>query len=75
MNDPFTVIVALCCIQLALMAAIGFQQWFYTKAIKDLIDRLMARDITQYQQAKNPPPPRVIMKTEPPVEDFGRIMG
>lgn len=52
-----------------------YQQRFYSKIIKDLVDRLMARDLREYEQVKNPPPPRIVVKNEPPVEDLNRILG
>lgn len=54
---------------------LAYQQWFYSKIIKELIDRLMARSIGEFERAKNPPTPRVIIPKEEPTEDFGRILG
>ena len=60
----------------ALVGLLVYQSWFYGAQIKALVDRLMARDISQFEQAKNPPPPRQpVMRIEPPTEDFDRILG
>ena len=53
-----------------------YQQQSYSKLLKDLVDRLMARDLRDYEQSKNPPPPRVVIKKDaPPTEDLNRILG
>lgn len=51
------------------------QQKHYTGLVRDLTDRLMSRDLRDYNQVKNPPPPRVIVKNEPPMEDLNRVLG
>lgn len=60
---------------LVLAGLLVYQQHFYSKLLKELVERLMARDLRDYEQAKHPPPPRVVIKNEPPVEDLNRIMG
>lgn len=57
------------------LALLVYQQHFHSKLIKDLVERLMARDLREYEQVKNPPPPRVIKHVEPPVENLDRILG
>lgn len=60
----------------ALIGLLVYQSWFFGTQVKALVDRLMSRDIVQFEQAKNPPPPRAqVMRVEPPVEDFDRILG
>ncbi len=59
---------------LALVGLLIYQQWFFSSQIKALVDRLMARSLHEYESAKNPPPPRVVIKHEPPEEDLGRIL-
>ncbi len=59
-----------------LIGLLVYQSWFYGQQVKALVDRLMARDISQFEQAKNPPLPRpVVVRPEPPLEDFDRILG
>jgi hypothetical protein len=60
---------------LLFVGALIHQQDSYVKLIRELTDKLMARDLRDYEQSKNPPPPRVIKVTEPPLEDFDRITG
>lgn len=52
-----------------------YQQWFYTRLVKDLVSRLMARDLRDFETSKNPPAPRVVQLPQEPVEDFDRIIG
>lgn len=61
---------------LVLAGLLVYQQYFYAELIKDLTSRLMSRDFRDYEQARNPAPPRVIIKPpEPPMENFDRIVG
>ena len=62
-------------IMLVLMGLLVYQQAFYSKQIKDLVDRLMARSIGEFEKAKNPPPARVTIPKQEPLEDFDRILG
>jgi hypothetical protein len=67
--------VALSSVLVLLMGAVVYQQWFYSRQIQNLVDRLMARSIQEFELAKNPPPPRVKIKREPDLEGFDRITG
>ncbi len=42
-----------------LIGVIVYQEYFFTKQIQKLVDKLMSRDFTQYQATIAPPPPRV----------------
>lgn len=46
-------------VSLGLLALIVFQQVFYLRHIQKLVDKLMSRDITEYQRAVSPPKERV----------------
>lgn len=74
--DGFTVaLTALASVIVLLMGALAYQQWFFSRQIQALVDRLMARSIQEFELAKNPPPPRPRIKVEPPLEGFDRIIG
>jgi hypothetical protein len=45
-------------VSLGLVGLIVFQQAFYLRQIQKLIDKLMSRDLTEYQRAVTPTPPR-----------------
>lgn len=63
-------------VELTLLGLLIYTSYFYTTQIKALVDRLMARSIDEFERAKNPPPPRVhVVKPNPPMEDFDRIIG
>jgi hypothetical protein len=70
--------VAITCmasVELLLIWMIIQQQKFHVEQTKSLVDRLMSRDITEFKRAENPPPPRVVIKHEAPVENLDRILG
>lgn len=63
-------------IPVLLVGVLIFQQVAFSRLIKDLTDRLMARDLRDYEQSKNPPPPRPQIKVpDVPRETFDRIVG
>lgn len=63
-------------IVIALGLLVFYQQWFFTREIQKLIDKLMSRNFAEYQQVVNPPPqepPRINLNDEPQ-EDL-RVLG
>lgn len=58
-----------------LLSLLVYQQWFYSRQVQSLVERLMARSIEEFERAKNPPPPRIRIKEEPVVESFDRVYG
>lgn len=72
-GGSIAVIAVLCIAILGLIGLLVHQQLFWSKQAKDLIDRLMARSIGEFERAKNPPPPRVVMPPDIPTENFDRI--
>lgn len=68
-------LIAMGAVEALLIGLIVYQQWFHAKQTKDLVDRLMARDLNDYERAKKPTPPRIVIKKDEPVEDLGRILG
>lgn len=75
MDGSLPIIAVLCGCLAVVIGLLVYQQRFYSQQIKDLIDRLMARSIGEFERAKNPPPPRVNITKEEPLEDLGRIVG
>lgn len=73
MNELYIVIIGLGVCLLTVIGLLVYQQIFFSGQIKGLIERLMSRSLHEYESAKNPPPPRVIVKHEEPTEDLGRI--
>lgn len=72
MDGSVAVLGFVCVVLTGLMV---YQQWFLSSQIKALVERLMARSLHEYEQAKHPPPPRVVIKRDEPLEDFDRILG
>lgn len=60
---------------LAVTGLLIYQQHFYCKQIKELVEHLMARSLGEYERAKNPAPRRVAIPLEEPVENLDRIIG
>lgn len=75
MNGSFAAIAVLCIALLAVTGLLIYQQIFFARQIKDLVDRLMARSIGEFERAKNPPPPRVVIPKQEEYENFDRITG
>lgn len=40
-----------------LCAIIGYQQWFWSKQVQKLIDKVMSRNYAEYAHSNAPPPP------------------
>lgn len=61
---------------LGIVALFLYQQHFYMRTIRELVERLTTRDLREYTQVKNPPPtkPKPPMVVEP-IDSFDRIMG
>lgn len=56
---------------LTLVVAIAYQQWFYSRQIQKLVDKLMSRNYADYQHAQTPTAPVVRIPTEAePPEDL-----
>jgi len=60
---------------LSLIGLLIYQQCFYNGQIRQLVDRLMARSLGEFERAKNPPPRRVVTETSEPEENLDRILG
>lgn len=48
---------------------IAWQQYFFTKQIQVLVDKLMSRSFREYDSVKNPPPAKPQLP-DPPGEDL-----
>lgn len=59
MISPEAVIVSL-------IVAAAYQQWFYTRQIQKLVDKLMSRSYHEYKNATAPPVVRLPPEAEPP---------
>jgi len=65
-----------CLVIIFLGILLFLQQKEHAKNITALVERLMAKNLAEYEQAKKPPaPPRVVINNEPPMEDMDRILG
>lgn len=69
----WVVIGCMAAVEAVLLYMLIKQQAFHVEQTKALVDRLMSRDITEFERAKNPPPPRVVIKRDEPTEDAARI--
>lgn len=58
----------------ALILIVGYQQWFFTRQIQLLVDKLMSRSFAEYQQANTPIPPRNVVQVPPPIPEDLRTL-
>lgn len=70
--DPVTAAQVL--ITIVLTGVVIFQQWFFLRQIKELVDRLMSRSYHEYVKAKEKPILKVeLPKDEPVPDDLGPL--